>query len=121
MCRVRETARVSQGAEGQEKSKVMSTAYLTPAPEETECSREVKGKGRSCPGKAVVRRTQAAQTTAHKLPTGKQNHAFSFQAKEKKSELLVTIAGKELEAHHLRLRDSRSEKQEFESLESFRG
>lgn len=51
--------------------------------------------------------------------SGRKTEACIFQGKEK--QLLVTIADKKLEAHHLRLRDSKRGKQEFGFLESFRG
>lgn len=71
-----------------------------------EWSPEVKGK-------AMVRRTQANSShksvTETETVTVTENRSVYFPT-EKKPELLVTIAERELEAHHLRLRDRKREK-----------
>lgn len=82
LCRVRETARVSQGGKGRKRAVMSNALCFHHLQKGQECNLEVKGKGRSCPGKATVRRTQADQTTAHNLMGGKQNRVI---AKERRN------------------------------------
>lgn len=108
------------GGKGQEKSSDEQCFMLPPSPERTRMQPGGKRERQVLPRESHGEKNPRRSNHCTQL-NGRKTEPCDCQGKEKQSELLVTIAHKKLEAHHLRLRDSKRGKQEFEFLESFRG
>lgn len=103
MCRVRETAGASQGAKGQEKSRVMSKASSSSPSRRDRTAAWRREKERQVLPRESLGEKNPGTSKHCTLISGRKTELCVFQAKEEESELLVTVRDKELEAHDLSL------------------